>query len=188
MSEQADNMDLQGAIPHPVDSTGRITLKKSEAAAMRRALGIEDGAAFELISTHEVLPRHSTDPDSTDDAFGCVIMFAPEQWRTFSDEIKALPMLDPRASQLRRLYIGGACKLAVDKQDRLKLTSNLMTWAGLTSGMTHATLLFTGVCWELWETQAYLKHMGESAAAIEAYKTAKWGDVPIAPAEDTDGD
>ncbi len=186
MSEQSDNMDLQGAIPHPVDSTGRITLKKSEAAAMRRALDIADKMAFEVIATQEVLRRKSNDPDSAGDAFGCVMMFAPEQWETFKRELLALPMLDPRASQLRRLYIGGACKLTVDKQDRLKLTNGLLEWTGLKSGTTHATLLSTGIGWELWENGAYDEHLRESAADIEAYRSRKWGDAAAAPDEDAE--
>ena len=186
MSEQLENMDPQGATPHPVDGTGRLTLKKGEAAAMRRALGIEDGEAFELTSTQEVLKRESTDSASTDEAFGCLLMFAPEQWETFRAEVASLPMLDPNAAEMRRLYLGGESKVTVDKQDRMKLSGSLLEWAKLKAGQTHATLLFAGSWWELWETNAYDEHLRESAADIEAYKGRKWGDLAAAPNEDAE--
>lgn len=186
MSEQLNNMVAQGPIAHPVDGTGRVTLKKDEAAAMRRLFGIADGEAFELIATQEVLKRDPTDPPSAIKAFGCMLMFAPKQWETFEREVDALPMLDPVAAEMRRLYVGGKCKISVDKQDRMKLSSSILEWAGLTAERSHATLLFAGSWWELWETDAYDEHLRESAADIEAYRTRKWGDAAAAPDEDAE--
>ena len=187
MSEQADNMDAQGPIAHPVDGTGRVTLKKGEAAGMRRSLGIEAGEAFDLIATQEVLKRETTDP-ANGGAFGCLLMFAPDQWKTFEAEVKSLPMLDPVAAEMKRLYLGGKCSISVDKQDRMKLTGSMLDWAGLIGGRTHATLLCAGSWWELWETGSYDAHLRESAADIERYKTNQYGDAAAASGEDSDGD
>ena len=188
MSEQADNMDAQGPIAHSVDGTGRVTLKKGEAAAIRRALKIKAGEAFDLIATQEVLNRAPTDPPTVRKAFGCMLMFAPDKWQTFEAKLDALPMLDPVAAEMKRLYLGGKCAISVDKQDRMKLSGSILEWVGLTSGRSHATLLFAGSWWELWETGAYDEHLRESAADIEAYKARKWSDAAAASDEDTDGD
>lgn len=168
MALPAEVAEPQGATPHPVDSTGRVTLRKDEAAAMRKALSIEGGEAFNLIVTQDVDP--------------CLLLFTSKQWDAFADTLMQLPALDPEAKELRRIYIGPAQVVGVDKQDRLKLPQWVLEAANLREGETHAVLINRGDAYELWEVATYRKHRQEVLPRLKQYERAVWGRPEIAAA------
>ncbi|MCD6361530.1 MAG: hypothetical protein J7M38_11800 [Armatimonadetes bacterium] len=150
-----------GAAPHPIDQTGRLTLRKDEAAAMRRAIGVGDKEPFNLIVTED-----------TDD---CLVLFTSEQWSTFADAVMQLPTMDPMAKELRRKYIGPSQTVTVDRQDRVKLPVWLLSTVALTPGESHAVLINRGDAYELWEINAYRRHRDEVREAVKEYERTVWG-------------
>lgn len=162
MAELIDLVEPQGANPHPVDATGRTTLKKGEAAAMRRALNIADKEPFELVVTRDT-PH-------------CLSLLTPKGWNTFKAKIDMLPSRSPKARQLRRMYLGSADVVTVDRQDRMKVSATLLGWAGIKPGASHATLAFVGDGWELWESEAYDANLDECEADVDQHAEEHWGD------------
>ena len=151
----------QGASPHAVDDTGRVTLRKQEAKNIREALGIPDKQAFNLIVAQDV-----------DD---CLLVFTTDQWSTFADSIMALSSLDPDARDLRRIHLGAAEVVTVDRQDRMKLSSGLLAWANLRPSESYATLVNVGDCYELWEVSAYREYIRGRREQLKAFKRRLWG-------------
>ncbi len=161
-----DLTELQGASPHPVDSTGRITLKKHEGEAIRTAAGFSEDEVKAKLPVTVVVTQ---DPDR------CLLLFTPAGWESFSAPILDLSPMDPDASDLRRMYVGPAETVTIDKQDRLKLSTTLRNWAGLPGGESHAMLVDTGVRHELWEVNTYREYLAGRSADLKDVSRRLWG-------------
>jgi len=172
MALPAEVAEPQGATPHPVDATGRVTLRKDEGAAIRKAVGAEDGEPFNLIVTQDIDP--------------CLLLFTSGQWDSFADTLMQLPALDPEAKELRRIYIGPAQVVGVDKQDRIKLPQWLLDAGNLRAGETHALLINRGDAYELWEVGTYRRHREQVLPRLKQYERTVWGRPELQPAVGTD--
>ena len=61
----------------------------------------------------------------------CLFVFADDEWQTFSQKIKTLPMTDQAIQTFVRLFFAGACETEVDAQGRILIPANLRTLAEL---------------------------------------------------------
>lgn len=129
---------FRGRYEHSVDAKGRIAFP----VRFREALA-EANADERLIIT-----MHLSDP--------CLVVYPLKEWEAFEQRLSKLPQLDPKVTMLRRMYLGRAHELALDKQGRLLVPPELRrdakidrdaVWSG---GALHI---------ELWSKPLYDAHL-----------------------------
>ena len=61
----------------------------------------------------------------------CLFVFAPEEWQTFSQKLKSLPVTDKPVQAFLRLFFAGASEVEVDAQGRILIPASLREHAEL---------------------------------------------------------
>ena len=67
---------------------------------------------------------------------GCLFGFSFNQWETFSEKLRALPLGDVNAQRVVRLLSAWATEVELDKQGRVLLSANLRECAGMEKDVT----------------------------------------------------
>jgi MraZ protein len=62
---------------------------------------------------------------------GCLFVYPNEEWQTFEEKLKTLPLTNKNARQFSRFFLAGAATCEVDKQGRILLPSVLREFAEL---------------------------------------------------------
>lgn len=62
---------------------------------------------------------------------GCLFVFPQNEWQTFEEKLKALPLTNKSARQFARFFVAGATPCELDKQGRILLPQTLREFAGL---------------------------------------------------------
>lgn len=62
---------------------------------------------------------------------GCLFVFPQDEWLTFEEKLKALPLTNKSARQFARFFVAGATPCELDKQGRVLLPGTLREFAGL---------------------------------------------------------
>ena len=62
---------------------------------------------------------------------GCLFAFSQNEWRSFEEKLRALPVSNKNARDFSRFFFAGAMECEIDKQGRFLLSSNLREFAGL---------------------------------------------------------
>jgi MraZ protein len=85
----------------------------------------------------------------------CLVAYPNAQWQAFQNRLAELPQFDPDVIQLKRLLIGGACEVNLDRQGRILIPPMLRDYAGLDGSVLFAGLGPTLEMWDrsLWEEQ-----------------------------------
>lgn len=124
---------FRGRYEHNVDAKGRLALPSS----YRRLLA-EAGAE------HLVVTTHISDP--------CLVAYPPEEWEAFEKRLAKQPQFNEGVMLMRRLYVGNAHDLGIDKQGRILLPPAHRDYAKLEKG----------ACWvggirtlEIWAADAW---------------------------------
>jgi len=100
---------------------------------------------------------------------GCLFGFSFEQWETFTEKLRSLPLGDPKAQRVVRLLSAWAAEVEMDKQGRVLLNANLRECAGLEKeatiiGATSRIEIWDRVTWEAYKTK---EDMGYDEAMSE---------------------
>lgn len=117
---------FQGAVALSLDAKGRIAIP----ARHRDAL-VPDGAPL-VITAH--LHR-------------CLVIYPQVAWASFSQQIVAMPGLDPKTATMKRLVVGFAQTEELDAAGRVLIAPSLRQWAGLEKQLW---LVGQGSHFELW--------------------------------------
>jgi MraZ protein len=144
---------FRGRYEHSVDAKGRIALPSRFREVLQKRYADD----------RLVITRHLTDP--------CLVIYPLEEWEAFEERLAKLSQVDPKVTALRRLYVGTAHELSLDKQGRLLCPPDLRRDAAIEreciwSG--HARFL------ELWSESRYEQHV---EAARERFATGDFKDV-----------
>jgi len=124
---------FQGAVALSLDAKGRIAIP----ARHRDAL-VPDGAPL-------VLTAHP---------HRCLLVYPQTAWQPISQQIAAMPGLDPRTAALKRLLVGFAQTETLDAAGRALVAPSLRQWAGLEKSLW---LVGQGSHFELWSDEGWQK-------------------------------
>ena len=62
---------------------------------------------------------------------GCLFAFSLEEWKTFEQKLRALPISNKDARAFSRFFFAGAIDCEIDKQGRFLISNNLREFAEL---------------------------------------------------------
>lgn len=89
-----------------------------------------------------------------------LFIFSMPQWEIFCQKLAELPMMDPSAQALRRIFGAGARECEVDKQGRFLIPQKLREHAHLEK----ETVLAGAFTWgEIWNAQAWEEYNDQYA-------------------------
>jgi MraZ protein len=130
---------FQGTSALTLDTKGRMSIPSRYRSMLQ-----------EQTEDRVTLTRH---PD------GCLLLFPRPEWETFRNKMVTLPM---NANWWRRLFLGSASDIEIDRSSRILISPELRAAASLDK---EVLLLGMGGCFEIWDTQTYLAK--ERAAMAE---------------------
>lgn len=127
-----------GSFEHSLDAKGRVALP------VRFREVLSSNGETRLVLTGNV------DPGAK-----CLVAYPNAQWQAFQNRLAELPQFDPDVIQLKRLLIGGASEVNLDRQGRILIPPMLRDYAGLDGSVLFAGLGPTIELWDrsLWEEQ-----------------------------------
>mgnify|MGYP002635981541 CR=1 FL=1 len=127
-----------GSFEHSLDAKGRVSLP----ARFREVLS-SNGEGRLVLTTN-------VDPGAK-----CLVAYPNAQWQAFQERLAELPQFEPDVIQLKRLLIGGASEVTLDRQGRLLIPPVQREYAGLNGSVLFAGLGPTIELWDraLWEEQ-----------------------------------
>lgn len=129
---------LQGESELMLDEKGRMTVP----ARFREVLG-------RLCGTQLTVTKHPT---------RCLLLFPRPAWVEFRTKLLALPM---EVEAWRRIFIGSALDLEIDKGARILISPELRKWAGLGRELM---LVGMGSRLELWNRERYQEQEDQTLA------------------------
>ena len=100
-----------------------------------------------------------------------LFVYAPDEWNLFEAKLRALPISNPQARKLSRIFLVGASDVTVDKQGRITLPMQLREFAGITRDVLLAGV---GNHLEIWNPDRYnelntYEDMDEVAMSLEGF-------------------
>ena len=128
---------FEGSHDHVLDEKGRTSLPKP----YRDALDSLDGDPYLTALPH------------------CLVILTPDAWQTWKDRLNDPDRSGASAVQrLRRLILGMADRVSVDRSGRILIPPKLRDWATL-----ERDVVFTGVgeSIELWDRRRHLEELEE---------------------------
>lgn len=122
---------FMGEYSHTIDAKGRLIIP----AKFREALGEE----FIL----------------TKGLDGCLSIYPMNEWESFEEKLKALPLTDKNARAFLRFFVAGATACELDRQGRILVPSTLREFAGLEKEVV-LTGNLTRI--EVWSKQKWIEN------------------------------
>lgn len=122
---------FMGEYSHTIDAKGRLIIP----AKFREALGEE----FIL----------------TKGLDGCLSIYPMNEWESFEEKLKALPLTDKNARAFLRFFVAGATACELDRQGRILVPSTLREFAGLEKEVV-LTGNLTRI--EIWSKQKWIEN------------------------------
>lgn len=86
---------------------------------------------------------------------GCLFVFPQNEWQTFEEKLKALPLTNKSARQFARFFVAGATPCELDKQGRVLLPGTLREFAGLDKDVVLTGMLNRI---EVWSKEKWLEN------------------------------
>lgn len=100
---------------------------------------------------------------------GCLFVYANEEWKSFEEKLRALPVSNPEARKFSRFFLASASLCEVDRQGRILIPAKLRAMAGLEK---EVVLAGVGSRIEIWDKERWIQtssydNMEEIAANME---------------------
>ena len=85
----------------------------------------------------------------------CLFMYSKQEWETFEQKLKSLPLTNQDARTFTRFFFAGATECEVDKQGRVNIPQNLREYANITKDV-----VIVGVATraEIWDSENWNKY------------------------------
>ena len=122
---------FMGEYNHTIDAKGRLIIP----AKFREALG------------EEFILTRGLD--------GCLSIYPMDEWKSFEEKLKALPLTDKNARAFLRFFVAGATSCELDRQGRILVPSTLREFAGLEKEVV-LTGSLTRI--EIWSKEKWLEN------------------------------
>ena len=96
---------------------------------------------------------------------GCFFVFPNEEWNTFEEKLKSLPMSNKDARKFVRFFLAGAATVELDKQGRILLPPMLREFAALEKDVVVVGVGNRVEIWDKnrWEESTSFDNMDEIA-------------------------
>ena len=96
---------------------------------------------------------------------GCLFVFPNEEWNTFEEKLKSLPMSNKDARKFVRFFLAGAATVELDKQGRILLPPMLREFAALEKDVVVVGVGNRVEIWDKnrWEESTSFDNMDEIA-------------------------
>ncbi len=96
---------------------------------------------------------------------GCLFVYDSNEWQSFEEKLKSLPLTNKDARQFARFFLAGAAAVEVDKQGRILLPAVLRDFAGLEKEVVLVGVASRVEIWSKvkWENAAEYEDMEEIA-------------------------
>lgn len=136
---------FMGEYNHTIDAKGRLIIP----AKFREALG------------EEFILTRGLD--------GCLSIYPMDEWKSFEEKLKALPLTDKNARAFLRFFVAGATSCELDKQGRILVPSTLREFAGLEKEVVLTGNLTRIEVWskEKWIENSNYDDMDSIAASMQ---------------------
>ena len=136
---------FMGEYGHTIDTKGRLIIP----AKFREALGEE----FVI----------------TKGLDGCLSIYPMDEWVTFENKLKSLPLTDKNARVFQRFFVSGATTCELDKQGRILVPGTLREFAGLDKDVVLTGNLTRIEVWskEKWAENNSYDDMDSIAASMQ---------------------
>ena len=95
---------------------------------------------------------------------GCLFIYPENEWKTFEEKLRTLPLTNKKARDFKRFFLGSAVDGDLDKQGRVLISSALRAYAGLEKEVVLAGVLDRI---EIWNKIAWDERNAEVEADIE---------------------
>ena len=95
---------------------------------------------------------------------GCLFIYPENEWKTFEEKLRTLPLTNKKARDFKRFFLGSAVDGDLDKQGRVLISSALRSYAGLEKEVVLAGVLDRI---EIWNKTAWDERNAEVEADIE---------------------
>ena len=95
----------------------------------------------------------------------CVVIYPEPSWAPIRDQLLAVPGLDPRTAQIKRLLVGFARDEDMDSAGRILVAPELREWAGLEK---QVWLVGQGKSFELWSDVRWRAQQEELLAQLSS--------------------
>ena len=82
----------------------------------------------------------------------CIEAYPPVEWNKEKERIERLPRYNPNARTLRRLILGSAYEIGLDRQGRAVIPSKLRDHAGITE---EVEIVGQGAYFEIWDSERF---------------------------------
>ena len=86
---------------------------------------------------------------------GCLSIYPNDEWKTFEEKLKALPLNDKNARAFLRFFVASATVCELDKQGRILVPATLREFAGLNKDVV-LTGNLTRI--EVWSKEKWLEN------------------------------
>lgn len=136
---------FMGEYNHTIDAKGRLIIP----AKFREALGEE----FVL----------------TKGLDGCLSIYPMNEWESFEEKLKKLPLTDKNARAFLRFFVAGATSCELDKQGRILVPATLREFAGLDKEVVLTGNITRVEVWskEKWAQNCNYDDMDSIAASMQ---------------------
>ena len=136
---------FMGEHNHTIDAKGRLIIP----AKFREALG------------EEFILTRGLD--------GCLSIYPMDEWKSFEEKLKALPLTDKNARAFLRFFVAGATSCELDRQGRILVPGTLREFAGLEKEVVLTGNLTRIEVWskEKWIENSNYENMDSIAAAMQ---------------------
>lgn len=134
-----------GEYKHTIDDKGRLTIP-----------------AKYRIQLHEAIVARGLDRN--------LVLYPLSEWQQFAQKLKQLPITDPNARALQRLFFSGAQDVSPDRQGRILLPAYLREYAGIESDVVIAGMESYIEIWNPESWTAMLETVQDTESHAEAWQ------------------
>ena len=131
---------LTGEFNHSIDTKGRLIIPSK----LRESLG-----------EHFVITKGMD---------GCLFLYPENEWESFEEKLRTLPLTNKKARDFKRFFLGSAVSGELDKQGRVSISAALRAHANLEKEVVLAGVLDKV---ELWSKEAWDARTAEIEENIE---------------------
>lgn len=84
----------------------------------------------------------------------CLFVFTPREWNLLVKKFNEQPLTKGKARDFMRIFLSGASEVECDKQGRITLPQNLLSWAGIRKDVVVVGVLNR---FEIWDGESWQK-------------------------------
>lgn len=87
----------------------------------------------------------------------CLALYSATSFQTLASKVSALPISDPNARNLRRIFFSDAAECEIDKQGRINIPLHLREFAGVSADDADVMVVGMNDYIEIWARERWLQ-------------------------------